>query len=346
MNSRGKKHQAPGAKSREPTAVTPLRSDMKHRTDEQLLAKLSSFGIELDRLLLGQLCEHNRDAEQVTKRLIDPTTFKGRVSPSQIRQIENCVAHLWQRWFPGEPSFDRLEEKMLAGYDLIEARDVAGACRVWLEGWVEVLALLDRAHITSLEELDRQFGGGEFVLSWIHALDQELWNAGLNDPQFFRARIAFCEEGLRRFATSDKFFSETCRGALAESYFELGDTDKTDTLYREWLNADPQWGWGWIGWARCYQFARTEMKDLKRAEQILLEGLSVAQVRDSDQFAEDLAALYEQQGRVEEAQEMRRRAQPSHAIRRSAPKVGRNDPCPCGSGKKFKKCCGSASSGA
>ena len=26
---------------------------------------------------------------------------------------------------------------------------------------------------------------------------------------------------------------------------------------------------------------------------------------------------------------------------RESPKVGRNDPCPCGSGKKFKKCCGS-----
>lgn len=25
---------------------------------------------------------------------------------------------------------------------------------------------------------------------------------------------------------------------------------------------------------------------------------------------------------------------------RENPKVGRNDPCPCGSGKKFKKCCG------
>jgi len=25
---------------------------------------------------------------------------------------------------------------------------------------------------------------------------------------------------------------------------------------------------------------------------------------------------------------------------RETPKVGRNDPCPCGSGKKFKKCCG------
>lgn len=26
-------------------------------------------------------------------------------------------------------------------------------------------------------------------------------------------------------------------------------------------------------------------------------------------------------------------------IRREGPKVGRNDPCACGSGKKFKKCC-------
>ncbi len=27
-------------------------------------------------------------------------------------------------------------------------------------------------------------------------------------------------------------------------------------------------------------------------------------------------------------------------VRRSSPKVGRNDPCPCGSGKKYKNCCG------
>ena len=26
-------------------------------------------------------------------------------------------------------------------------------------------------------------------------------------------------------------------------------------------------------------------------------------------------------------------------IKRDKPKVGRNDPCPCGSGLKFKKCC-------
>jgi len=29
-------------------------------------------------------------------------------------------------------------------------------------------------------------------------------------------------------------------------------------------------------------------------------------------------------------------------VRRETPKTGRNDPCPCGSGQKFKKCCGQA----
>ncbi|HMM86229.1 MAG: UPF0149 family protein [Gammaproteobacteria bacterium] len=31
---------------------------------------------------------------------------------------------------------------------------------------------------------------------------------------------------------------------------------------------------------------------------------------------------------------------PTHAPIRVAPRPGRNDPCPCGSGRKYKKCCG------
>ena len=38
---------------------------------------------------------------------------------------------------------------------------------------------------------------------------------------------------------------------------------------------------------------------------------------------------------------MQRRTQgESVTVRRATPKVGRNDPCPCGSGKKYKQCCG------
>ena len=44
-----------------------------------------------------------------------------------------------------------------------------------------------------------------------------------------------------------------------------------------------------------------------------------------------------QQAKLSEAPEIPKVAVP---VVRDAPKVGRNDPCPCGSGKKFKKCCG------
>lgn len=30
----------------------------------------------------------------------------------------------------------------------------------------------------------------------------------------------------------------------------------------------------------------------------------------------------------------------SKTVKRKTPKIGRNDPCPCGSGKKYKHCCG------
>jgi preprotein translocase subunit SecA len=29
-------------------------------------------------------------------------------------------------------------------------------------------------------------------------------------------------------------------------------------------------------------------------------------------------------------------------VRREGRKIGRNEPCPCGSGKKYKRCCGAA----
>jgi tetratricopeptide (TPR) repeat protein len=278
--------------------------------------------------------------------LIDAITRKDQGAKLQIGPIENGVAQLWQRWFPDTPSFESLDDKMQTGYALVQQRDAVAACEVWLDAWGNFLSLLDKSAAKSIDEFDEQFKGTEWVFNWLQEFEQELWNAGIAQPRFFSDRVRVCEEHLRRFPTDDAMAIENRRRFLAESYFELGDTAKTEALYREWLAADPQWGWGWIGWARCYLFARGEMKDLKRAEQLLLEGRSIAQVRDADQFAEDLAALYEQQGRVKEAQAMRRRVQPKHALPRSAPKVGRNDPCPCGSGKKFKKCCGSASSGA
>ena len=43
---------------------------------------------------------------------------------------------------------------------------------------------------------------------------------------------------------------------------------------------------------------------------------------------------------AERRKELYREQKDSKTVRRATPKVGRNDPCPCGSGKKYKYCCG------
>ena len=102
----------------------------------------------------------------------------------------------------------------------------------------------------------------------------------------------------------DDLMTENRRRALAESYFELGETCKAEALYRDSLLADPRWGWGWIGWSDGYGFTPTQLQDWPRAEQILREGLAVDQVRDRPDILERLADVCEEQGRKGEATEL------------------------------------------
>jgi tetratricopeptide (TPR) repeat protein len=360
-------------------------------SDEDVLAKLHGFGIALDRATLADWCAQALSA----KELADALEQHARTHNPEARHSEwiwRCLATLWQRWCPEIPSFEALEATMQDGYARLAAGDVQAACRTWLDAWQAVLHLLDKAGMptgmSSIERLDARFRGTQSLFNWIQDLEAELWNAGLADPSFLTARIQVCEEGLRRFPADDALLTENRRRAVAESYAKLGEPGKADTLYQEWLRADPRWGWGWIGWADTHRFLNA-VPDVTRAEQLLQGGLAIPDVRDRADLAERLADLYDEQGRHAEANALWQQAKtaaeaaeamevtldvPSRgavarhkttitfggaglplselstmtdALRRaSAPasigrqKVGRNDPCPCGSGKKFKKCCG------
>jgi tetratricopeptide (TPR) repeat protein len=382
--------RAADATYRRMSAGKALRSDAKPLSDDDLLAKLRSFGIDLDRASLGRLCSQALSAQEITQPLLDQRAFHSKQQRMESDRIWICLSALWQRWFPHVPCFELLDDKMQAGYGLRAAGDAKAVCRIWLEAWNDVLGLLDKGGMQSIHEFDERYGGTQSLFNWIQDLVDELWNAGLADPQLLRARIGVCEEGLRRFSTDDELLTENRRRALAESYYQLGETGKAEGLYRDWLKADPRWGWGWIGWSDCYRFTRAELRDWARCEQLLREGLAVAEVRDRADLIDRLADVCQEQGRGEEAEELWRQAKQSVAAMEtsmmvspsgsqsgsvlrqkttinfggeglplsalsnvtamlrgnSAPassgkaKVGRNDRCPCGSGKKFKKCCG------
>ena len=79
----------------------------------------------------------------------------------------------------------------------------------------------------------------------------------------------------------------------------------------------------------------------KTAERLVEEMMSfVTKDTTKEQLLQVLQSSYEQ------LMEKENRPQAVYAgrgsYRRSSEKIGRNDPCPCGSGKKYKQCCGKA----
>ena len=68
----------------------------------------------------------------------------------------------------------------------------------------------------------------------------------------------------------------------------------------------------------------------------------IEQKRREEAERQQLAFQHAQASALPEAeQESGQQAEaPQQPVVRDAPKVGRNDPCPCGSGKKYKQCCG------
>ena len=91
------------------------------------------------------------------------------------------------------------------------------------------------------------------------------------------------------------------------------------------------------------------LSDHARAEQAFRDALMKARARgDASGIADAndrlVRLLAEQPGREQEAnaaaQEMQRASRAAYGGSRVAVKIGRNDPCPCGSGRKYKRCCG------
>lgn len=62
----------------------------------------------------------------------------------------------------------------------------------------------------------------------------------------------------------------------------------------------------------------------------------------SDFVEDDTVRAMQGQGQLPEGAQVPERENKPETYRREQPKVGRNDPCPCGSGKKYKNCCGRA----
>lgn len=136
-------------------------------------------------------------------------------------------------------------------------------------------------------------------------------------------------------------------GCKAESLFAMGRQDESERLYQHIIDRNPDDPWYLVHAGDCY--AIYHEKDLGRARDYYLKALGVAEKHLADpEGIDDLRDVYQrlislayEAGSPAEAGRYQRLLDSMEA--KQAKKAGRNDPCPCGSGKKYKKCCGKPS---
>jgi tetratricopeptide (TPR) repeat protein len=238
-------------------------------------------------------------------------------------------------------NYKRIDTKIKEGYTLLRKDKTIKACDIWLEAWEDIKAVMAENKIKDLPALQEKYRWTEFAMNFVQDLDDALYNAAIEEPQYFTKRIRYCEELLELCGKEDELTIENTRRSIAESHYALGNKQECDRLFQKWLADDPTWGWGYIGWADCYQYGIPA--DNIKAEEIISSALRIENLRDRADVVERAIEIYTALGNNQQAAELKNELEKGQAKANpqvTVTKIGRNEPCPCGSGKKYKKCCG------
>lgn len=149
---------------------------------------------------------------------------------------------------------------------------------------------------------------------------------------------------FQRFMSLLMQHSNSIAGMLVETpeafepmFYERKLEDRAVTIVDEWCEgymrgvrlAEKEWRAGGQEIADLLAPIRAFTEETNWHGHALRDKAEVERIRDS--IAPNVRAIH--------AKWLAERSGPPAPARRDRPRVGRNDPCPCGSGKKYKRCC-------
>ncbi|MGM8213452.1 SEC-C metal-binding domain-containing protein [Virgibacillus sp. W0430] len=259
---------------------------------------------------------------------------------------------------------EELDKLMQEGYTESMKNHSTNASDKWLKLWERIKEIMAHYEIPYIEMMDKAFHGLQSIYNWSNDFEMELHNASATRKSYLQTRIDFCRDYIAMSESKDEYNNLLKRRMIAESYTMLGNFKEGERLYKDFVHQYPEDGWGWINWSDQYDlFAHDEYQDYKKAVHILETGLDISDLKDREDVLDRLEELYTKLDMSEKADAARREIemikrdkerksyksiQELKKIMKELPKdtsvkrqkIGRNDTCPCGSGKKYKKCCG------
>ena len=188
---------------------------------------------------------------------------------------------------------ERIEKEFTEAFEM-ETVSRRQAAENLYEAWQDLYSIMERENNYSdtlgSDILDWQIG------NWANDVTMALHNAGL------------CEECIEvnrqilniSWSSGGRLFHENARRDIADEYGDSGNIQKCYQLYEEYLEEDPLWGWGWIGY-----FRQLHDHDDIRYEQVLdklyEQVKSGVEFRDKEDLYRELGDEYNTLGDQERA---------------------------------------------
>ena len=283
--------------------------------------------------------------------------------------VEQCIDyedchHISDEW-------DEISELIQAGYEASKKNKYPVMTRKWMKAWelVKQMVVQDDTR-TSIRDLDEETDYAYDLSGWLQDMEMKLLNAGEHEK-----RLQFCTEILRLFVWEDNndwdvYMEGGFQVAVGESLYALGRKEEAQNWFIQWLEKTPHDTDAIAGYSRylmsdgkaenAYKMLKDEIEGLECTcdNDILFlcliectEQLGKTAERDIyqkkyDQFKDKVDAEMEaMEKRMEEnwTTPFFDRFSPADPVQQTVVKGAKiypNDPCPCGSGKKYKKCCG------
>jgi hypothetical protein len=263
-------------------------------TDE-ILAKLNRLGIPVTARDFRQAARRHESAERLSDewRAQYPFYPEGRYDEDYVWM---AAIVLWKRLIPERICFEQIDDRMQKGYDLLQEQRTIEACNAWWQVWAWLVEKVTPERDT-IAALDRDFRGTQSVFNWSQDFEMALGNAGLDDPEYNRLRLRYCQQFLETFSDIEWSMRGNFLRAEAESYWRLGDVETAEARFEALIQADPDWAWGYIHWSDLNWMYRNSPKNYTQGEAILQRALARRGLEDRGDVLDRLESL-----RVERAQ--------------------------------------------
>ena len=279
---------------------------------------------------------------------------------------------------PVNSKFIRMDRDMQKGYGYDYEGETGKAIFYWHVVFENLKSYFEEYNLKSLEEFDKIFNGNQFVSNWVSDYDDALRKVLLHTDKISKQEIGRRKIDLLNFLLSLNLSEETTihnhKRSLAETYYLMGQPEVGENHFIQLIEEYPDNAWGYIGYSDQYWLEK-DNKNYEKALKILKEAYNRSTVDENDDIVERLTGLHiaikekeleeylkkkksdekrsivpEYSTLYQELLEKKRRITTKSERKNiyknngqtivKGRKIGRNEPCPCGSGKKYKKCCG------